>query len=53
MAADAYNEESSPAAYAAALAEKMGVDPEDVTVIAHKDEDGNWVIKAVVDAGEG
>ena len=29
----------------------MGVDPEDVTLYAMTDEDGNWVIKAVVDAG--
>ena len=52
VAADAYDPETSPAAYAAALAAKMGVSPEDVTVIAHQEEDGTWTIKAVVDAGE-
>merc|ERR1719271_373511 len=52
VAADAYDPETSPAAYAAALAAKMGVSPEDVTVHAHQEEDGTWTIKAVVDAGE-
>ena len=37
--------------YVAKLAEELGVDPEDVTLYAYQDEDGNWMIKAVVDAG--
>jgi hypothetical protein len=49
-----YDPATSPAAYAAALAEKMG-DPftaDDFTVTAVKNEDGTWSVSVAVDAGD-
>jgi len=59
VAADAYNPDAtsgptSPAAYAAALALKMGVAPADVTVTAVRNAGPpvTWSVTAVVDAGD-
>jgi len=54
VAAGEYDPATSPAAYAAALAEKMG-DPftaDDITVTAVKNEDGTWSVSVAVDAGD-
>ena len=54
VAADAYDPATSPAAYAAALAAKMG-DPftaADFTVTAVQNADGTWSVSVEVDAGD-
>merc|ERR1719399_1381676 len=54
VAADEYDPATSPAAYAAALAEKMGepFTADDITVTAVKNEDGTWSVSVAVDAGD-
>merc|ERR1719486_1024204 len=54
VAADEYDPATSPAAYAAALAEKMGVPftADDFTVTAVKNDDGTWSVSVAVDAGD-
>ena len=54
VAADAYDPATSPAAYAAALAAKMG-DPftaADFTVTAVQNADGTWSVSVALDAGD-
>jgi len=54
VAADEYDPDTSPAAYAAALAAEMGrpFKADDFTVTAVQNADGTWAVSVAVDAGD-